>query len=82
MIRPSNIDIDNHTADFKCDVHDSSITGLNVNSSLVYDDAGNIKITGSQLTSGADTCNHETMFPNEPNHIREYVSKLSQAKTS
>lgn len=81
MIRPSNIDIENHTADFRCDEHDAYVIGLNVNSALIYDDAGNIKIFGSQLTSGAESCAQETSFPNQEDHITKHVSDLAKAKT-
>jgi len=61
MIRPSNINAEEHTADFKCDVHGGTVTGLNLNTNTTYnDDASGIVIQGSELT---DPCACMTCFP-------------------
>jgi len=83
MIRPRNINIGAHTADFKCDKHDASITGLNVNTNASYEDGTNlICVKGSELTTGADTCTHISFFPNDSSHTHVEIADLAQAKTS
>lgn len=61
MIRPSNIDAANHTADFKCDKHGGSVIGLNLNTNASYT-AGNesVIVKGSELTN---PCGCITFFP-------------------
>ena len=61
MIRPSNIDIENHTADFKCDEHGGTVTALNLNTQTEYtEDSSCIVVEGSVLTS---SCTCVTFFP-------------------
>jgi len=61
MIRPSNINTEAHTADFKCDEHGGSVTGLNLNTNTSYnEDESVIVIQGSELIS---PCSCSTSFP-------------------
>ena len=61
MIRPSNINIEAHTADFKCDKHGGSVVGLNLNTNTSYADGETtISINGSELT---ESCGCVTCFP-------------------
>lgn len=61
MIRPSNINSENHTADFKCDIHGGAVAGLNLNTNTNYSgDSSSVIITGAELTS---PCGCITGFP-------------------
>jgi hypothetical protein len=47
MIIPSNVDIENHTADFMCTVHGGNVSGLNLNTDATYEANGEaIKVDG------------------------------------
>jgi hypothetical protein len=72
MIRPSNIDTQAHTADFRCDQHDAYEMGLNLNTvaeyqhSNIYDEQSPIiavKVLGTMLTQGSESCTCGTWFP-------------------
>jgi len=78
MIRPSNINSEAHTADFKCDVHGGSVVGLNLNTNTSYgDDNSTIIIQGAELT---DPCDCATYFPVSGGN--QDAQDLAQAKTS
>jgi len=78
MIRPLNIDSENHTADFVCSLHGGSVTGLNLNTNTSYDeDETVIIIQGSELT---DSCGCITCFPVANGNAD--AQAIHQAKTS
>ncbi len=61
MIDVSNINIENHTADFKCSVHGGSVIGLNLNIDASYDiDESIIYVNGDKLI---DPCGCIVQFP-------------------
>lgn len=78
MIRPSNIDIENHTADFKCDKHGGSVSSLNLNTNTSYNSNSSlIIIQGDELSP---TCNCVTLFP--VNDGNQDAQLISSAKTN
>ena len=78
MIRPRNIDIESHTADFKCDTHGGEVTGLNVNTNMTYDEETDCNvILGSELT---ESCACKTDFPLTSSN--ELAVDLASAKTA
>ena len=78
MIIPTNINSENHTADFRCDVHGGSVTALNLNTDAEYVGANNevIKVSGSKLTSA---CDCEVYFPTANGN--EDAQAIAVAKT-
>jgi len=78
MIRPSNIDKINHTADFKCDAHGGSVEVLDLNTETSYDEDNTIIIlSGSKLT---DPCVCVTCFPTVNGN--QDAQDLAEAKTA
>lgn len=79
MIRPSNVNIENHTANFKCDEHLGEVSGINVNTQLTYTSNNRgIEVSGSLLT---EPCGCVSTHPNESDNIIEVKAQLAQAKT-
>jgi hypothetical protein len=78
MIRPSNIDKDNHTADFVCDIHGGVVTGVDLNTQCTYsEDNTTIVVAGSLLTSPCDCASY---FPAVGGN--EDAQALAEAKTA
>lgn len=77
MIRPSNINIEAHTADFKCDKHGGNIISLNINTNTQYSsDSSSIIISGSELNP---TCMCITCFP--VSNGNQNAQDIASAKT-
>ena len=77
MIRPSNINIENHTANFKCDVHNGFVVGLNLNTDATYDeDESVILVSGAELT---ESCGCITCFPTVDGN--QNAQDITSAKT-
>ncbi len=77
MIRPSNIDKDAHTADFKCDAHEGVAEGLDLQTEATYNvDGSCIMVDGDKLTS---PCNCVTGFPTVNGN--QDAQDLAEAKT-
>ncbi len=86
MIRPSNINIEAHTADFHMDGKDAYKLSVDLNSLAYMNSDVGILVPGTLLTEGVDAGADEvnsvsTTFPNEPNHLNELFAALAQAKT-
>jgi hypothetical protein len=78
MIRPSNIDKDNHTADFACDAHGGVATGINLNTQCPYSDNNvSIVVAGSLLTASCDCASY---FPTVGGN--QDSQDLAEAKTA
>ncbi len=78
MIKPSNINSEAHTADFKCDEHGGSVVGLNLNTDTDYsNDDSTIIIQGGKLT---ESCGCTTFF-SIPGGNQD-TQDLAQAKTA
>jgi len=77
MIRPSNIDKDNHTSDFRCDLHKGTVIALDLNTDTSYDGDNTVIImTGDKLT---DQCDCATAFPIENGN--QDAQDIASAKT-
>jgi hypothetical protein len=78
MIRPANVDKDNHTADFSCDKHGGIAVGVNVNTQCSYSaDNETIVVLGSLLTPPCDCITgHPTVGGGELSQA------LAEAKTA
>lgn len=78
MILPSNIDKDNHTADFSCDKHGGVCTGVNLNTQCPYSSDGEtISVSGSLLIP---PCDCSTYFPITGGN--DLAQALAEAKTA
>jgi len=61
MIRPNNINIEEHTADFRCDKHGGAVEALDLNTGTSYTkDNEGIMVLGTVLT---ESCECATCFP-------------------
>ena len=77
MIRPDNIELEDHTADFRCDKHGGAVTALNLNTNTEYnEDSSLIIIKGSEL---APPCGCVTCFPTENGN--QDAQDIAAAKT-
>jgi hypothetical protein len=76
MIRPSNINIANHTADFKCDQHGGSVSGLNLNTEATYFMENSVAVSGANLTPPCDCI---SCFPTANGNAD--AQAIAQAKT-
>lgn len=77
MIRPSNINIEEHTADFACDVHGGSVIALNLNTDATYSENNEaVIVAGDKLT---DPCDCITFFPTQNGN--DDAQAIAQAKT-
>jgi hypothetical protein len=78
MIRPSNIDKNNHTADFACDIHGGTVVGANLNTQCPYsEDNSAISVVGSLLTAPCDCASY---FPTVGGN--QDSQDLAEAKTA
>lgn len=78
MIRPSNIDKVNHTADFQCDVHSGIAVGVDLNTQCPYTEGNTtFSVSGSLL---AAPCDCLTGFPVVGGG--EISQDLAEAKTA